>query len=129
MEVDQAIYLNFNRMTQEGMDTQHRMVHTCSCKTKYIICNQLSKNHDEYLNQFFHEAIQNRWVLVLMIDDFTKIHTNRRPSEISVNAKSMCTIVVKAFKQLKGIISTIQYFQYSLSRWFKCTSLLGIHNL
>ena len=79
------------------------MGHTCSPKTKNIICNQLSKNHDEYLNQFFHKAIQNRWVLVLIIDDFNKIHTNRRPSQISVNAISMCTIVMKAFKQLKAI--------------------------
>ena len=103
MQVDQALYLNSNRMTQEGMDTQHRMRLTCSRITKNIICNQLSKNHDEYLNQFFHEAIQKRWELVLIIDDFTKIHTNRRPSQISVNAVSMCTIVVKAFKQLKAI--------------------------
>ena len=84
------------------MDTQHRMGHTCSCKSKNIICNQLSKNHDKYLNQFFHEAIQNRWVLVL-INDFAKIHNIRRPSQISVNAMSVCTIVVKAFKQLKAI--------------------------
>ena len=53
-------------------------------------------------------------MLVLIIDDFTKIHTNRRPSQIFVNAMSMCTIVVKAFKQLKAIevpsnISNIHY--------------------
>ena len=59
------------------------------------------------MNNLYTLQIQNRWVLVLIIDDFTKIHTNRRPSQIFVNAMSMCTIVVKAFKQLKAIRSTI----------------------
>ena len=40
---------------------------------------------------------------MLIIDDFTKIHTNRRPDFQMSNAMSMCTIVVKAFKSLKAI--------------------------
>ena len=38
-----------------------------------------------------------------IIDDFTKIHTNRRPDFQMSNAMSMCTIVVKAFNSLKAI--------------------------
>lgn len=30
MQVDNAIYLNSNRITQEGIDTQYRMGHTCT---------------------------------------------------------------------------------------------------
>ncbi|XP_028410469.1 uncharacterized protein LOC114533084 [Dendronephthya gigantea] len=104
MQVDHALYLNSNRVTQEGIDTQHRMGHTCSRKTSNIIRSQLSRNHAESLNSFFDQAIQNEWVLVLIIDDFTKVHTYRRPSTSKTcNPMSMCTIVVKAFKQLKAI--------------------------
>ena len=104
MQVDNALYLNSNRMTQEGIDTQYRMGHTCSRKTSNIIRSQLSRNHEESLKSFFNQAIQNEWVLVLIIDDFTKIHTYRRPAILrTCNPMSMCTIVVKAFKQLRAI--------------------------
>ena len=103
MQVDHAMYLNSNRMTQEGMDTEHRLGHTCCRKTSNIIHNKLSVHHEESLKSFFCEAIRNEWVLVLITDDFTKIHTNRRPNFRTCDTMSMCTIVVKAFKTLKGI--------------------------
>ena len=51
---------------------------------------------------------------MLIVDDFNKILTNRRPSIKTCNPMNMCTIVVKAFKTLKVIkvpanISTIHY--------------------
>ena len=104
MQVDNALYLNSNRITQEGMDTQYRMGHACSRKTSNIVRSQLSKSHEESLEEFFHQAIENEWVLVLIIDDFTKVHTYRRPATLrTCNPTGMCTIVVKAFKQLRAI--------------------------
>ena len=104
MQLDNALYLNPNRITQEGMDIQYRMGHICSGKTSNTIRSQLSKSHEENLKMFFHQAIQNEWVLVLIIDDFTKVHTYRRPATPSTcNPMSMCTTVIKAFKQLRAI--------------------------
>ena len=76
MQVDNALYLNSNRTTQEGMNTQYRMGRTCSRKTS----SQLSKSHEKNLKMFFHQAIQNEWVLGLIVDNFTKVHTYRRPA-------------------------------------------------
>ena len=103
MQVDNALYLSSNRMTQEGIDTEYRLGHTCSRKTSDAISKQLSSKHENNLKSFFDEAVKNEWVLVLIIDDFTKIHTNRSPDFQMSNAMSMCTIVVKAFKSLKAI--------------------------
>ena len=104
MQVDSALYLNSNRKTQEGMDTQYRMGHTCSRKTSNIIRSQLSKSHEDNLKMFFNQSIQNEWVLVLIIDDFTKVHTYRRPATPRTgNPMSMCTIVIKGFKQLRAV--------------------------
>ena len=103
MQVDHGMYLNSNRMTQEGIDTEYCLGYTYSCKTSNIINKQLSAKHEEDLKSFFEEAIQNEWVLVLIIDDFTKIHTNRRPDFQMSNAMTMCAIVVKAFKSFKAI--------------------------
>ena len=102
MQVDNALYLNSNRMTQEGMNRQYQVGHTCSRKTSNIICSQLSKSHQESLKMFFHQAIENEWVLVLIIDAFAKVHTYRRSATpTTCNPMSMCTIVIYAFKQLK----------------------------
>ena len=66
--------------------------------------NKLSNDHHNNLETFFSEVIKNEWLLVLIIDDFTKIHTNRRPNHQQFsNCISMCTIVIKAFKSLKAI--------------------------
>ena len=46
----------------------------------------------------------NEWFLVLIIDDYTTVHTHRRPtSSKSSSSNSMCTIVVKAFKHIKAV--------------------------
>ena len=79
MQVDQAMYLNSNNVNQEGMDTEYQLGNTCSRKTTNIKLNKLSSNHHNNLESIFSEAIKNEWLLVLIIDDFTKIHTNRRP--------------------------------------------------
>jgi len=64
----------------------------------------LANSHPENLDTFFSEAIKNQWLLVLIIDDFTSIHTNRRPNEEKMsNVISMCTIVIKPFKHIKAI--------------------------
>jgi len=53
---------------------------------------------------FIQEAIQNKWLLVLIIDDFTVVHSKQRPQNEKVSqAKTMCTIVVKAFQQIPAI--------------------------
>ena len=61
MQVDNALYLNSNRITEEGMDTRYWMAHVCSHKTSNIIRSQLSKSDEESLEEFFHQAIENEW--------------------------------------------------------------------
>ena len=86
------------------MDTQFQLGNTCSRKTTKSKLNKLSNDHHNDLENLFSEAIKNEWLLVLIIDDFTKIHTNRGPNHQQFsNCMSMCTIVIKAFKSLKAV--------------------------
>ena len=56
------------------------------------------------MNELIHLAATNQWLIVLIIDDFTTIHTNRRPdTDTSSTSKSMCTIVFKIFKSIQAI--------------------------
>ena len=46
----------------------------------------------------------NKWLLVLIIDDYTSIHTKRRSQgEKESEAKSMCMIAVKALKEIPAL--------------------------
>ena len=64
----------------------------------------MAESHFESFQAFVREAIENKWLLVLIIDDYTSIHTKRRPQDDRPSeAKNMCTIIVKAFKNIPAI--------------------------
>lgn len=104
MQVDHALYLKSNNVNNEGFDTEFNLGQTCSRRKIDMALHSLASSHARNLQQFFNDAIQNKWFLVLIVDDFTKIHTNRRPLDERVSdTMSMCTIVVKAFKSLPAM--------------------------
>ena len=101
LQTDYALYLRSCNINQEGIETQHIMDLSCARRTVNTIAKSLSKNHCESFKYFIQDTIENKWLLVLTIDDFTSIHTKRRPqADKASEAKSMCTIVVKAFKSI-----------------------------
>ena len=54
----------------------------------------MSQTHYQSFKDFIDDAIKNKWPLVVIIDDYTAVHTKRRPQEDKPSeAKSMCTIV------------------------------------
>ena len=96
MQVDHAIYLNSNNVNQEGMDIEFQLGNTCSRKTSHIKLNKLSNDHHNNLETFFSEAIKNEWLLLLIIDDFTKIHTRHlNPSKLSKSQKIFLRSIIR----------------------------------
>ena len=68
------------------------------------VVRSMSEIHYHSFKDFIKDAMKNKWLLVLIIDDYTSIHTKRRPQgEKESEAKSMCTIIVKAFKEIPAI--------------------------
>ena len=103
LQTDHALYLRSN-INQEGMETQHIMGLSCARRTVNTIAKSLSENHCNSFKNFIQDAIEHKWLLVLIIDDFISIHTKRRPQgDKASEAKSMCTIVVKAFKNIPAV--------------------------
>jgi hypothetical protein len=48
--------------------------------------------------------MENEWLLILIIDDCTNIHTFRGPTRNNPSqANNMCTIVIKAFRNIKAV--------------------------
>ena len=66
-----------------------------------IICPTVTTKR---FNELINDAIQHQLQLVPVIDDFTSIHTRRRPTRDKLSqSKSMCTIIIKVFKNIKAI--------------------------
>ena len=104
MQVDQSLHLDSSNVNKESQETHYQLGNTCSRKTTDRINNTLAEQHFKQLQNLFSDVTKNGWLLVLVIDDFTTIHTNRRPLNDKVSdSVSMCTIVINVFKNLKGI--------------------------
>ena len=80
------------------------MENSCARRTINNIIQSMSESHYLSLEPFVTQAIEQKWLLVLVIDDYTSVHTKRRPLiEKPSEAKTMCTIVVKTFKVIPAI--------------------------
>ena len=104
LQTEHALYRRSCNINQERMETQHMMGLSYAKRTLNTIAKLLSENHGKLFKHFIEDAIEHKWLLALIIDDFTSIHSKRRPQgDKAFEAKSMCTIVVKAFKNIPAI--------------------------
>ena len=100
MHIGQSLYLDSSNNNQEDHDTQHQL----GRKTKGRMRRALTEDHHSRIDNIFADAAKNGWMVVVIIDDFTKTHTNGRPlKDKASEAVSMCTIVVKIIKNLQAI--------------------------
>lgn len=104
LQVDHGLYLHSSHLNQEGVDTENQLGNSCCRRSVTNSLNSLAENHKQNLEAFLEDAYKNEWLLILIIDDYTTVHTHRRPTSCkSSTSNSMCTIVVKAFKAIKAI--------------------------
>ena len=67
--------------------------------------NALVRSHSQDISLTLNEAKINQWLVVLVIDDYTEIHSRRRPLENRVlSASTMCTIIIRVFINIKAIL-------------------------
>ena len=93
-----------NQVTQEGLDTENRIGNTVCSRTIANELRLLSGKNLANVLAAVQEAIDNEWLIVAIIDDYTTIHTNRRPTEQCLsNANTMCTLVWRIFKEISAI--------------------------
>ena len=79
---------------------------TCNRQNTNEILHHLSSGNTRSINELISEAISHKWQLVLMIDDYTTVHTKCRPDTGKPSAaKSMCTIILKVFKDIQAASS------------------------
>ena len=104
LQIDKAIFLHQSNLSQHGLDTVRQMGGSCCRRFAGNLLNHFSNSNHQKISELINDAIQHQWQLVLVIGDFTSIHTRRRPTRDKLSqSKSMCTIIIKVFKNIKAI--------------------------
>ena len=76
LQKDNGFFLKFCHLTDEGIDTQRMLGAVCSRFEKCEISHFL-KNSSDLFNDAVKDAIENNYLVILMIDDWTKVYTKR----------------------------------------------------
>lgn len=105
-QCDHAVFLKDCHLNQQGLSAERLVGSTCNRQKTNEILHHLSSGNTRSINELISEAISHKWQLVLMIDDYTTVHTKRRPDTGKPSAaKSMCTIILKVFKNIQAVSS------------------------
>ena len=85
-------------LSDEGIDTLRHMGAAPASKTSLRIRKEQSNCHSVLVNDWINEAIEKKELIILVIDDYTNIHTKQRPkSETVTEVTSMATVIMKKF--------------------------------
>ena len=105
-QCDHAVFLKDCHLNQQGLSAERLVGSTCNRQKTNEILHHLLSGNTRSINELISEAISHKWQLVLMIDDYTTVHTKRRPDTGKPSAaKSMCTIILKVFKNIQAVSS------------------------
>ena len=103
-QTDHALFLKESNLNQKGLEAEREMGNSCRRRKITTLYAELAGSNGNRVDELISEAIKHQWQIVLIIDDYTSIHTKRRPkTEQLCQPKSMCTIVIKIFKNVKPV--------------------------
>lgn len=80
LQMDHDIYLKLSHTTQEGIDTEKRIGNTVCSRTVENEFRKLADRNAASVNRAISMATENGWLAICVIDDYTTIHANRRPT-------------------------------------------------
>eukprot|EP00795_Rhopilema_esculentum_P002552 gene2552-748_t len=92
-----------NHVSQEGIETEKTIGNTVCTKTLSNELRKLSVENEDVVKAIVQKAVENEWLIVLIIDDYTTVHTKHRPKTNTSTAAKMCTIVCRVFPQIQAI--------------------------
>ena len=92
LQIDHALYLRSNQINQEGIETEHIMGHTPARRTVNNVVNTMSESHFKSFEDFITEATERKWLIVLIVDDFTSIHTKNGLRKINPLKQRPCVL-------------------------------------
>ena len=100
-----GIYLQKHGLTDKGFEALRRERTTVSSKTMRNFSKTKVSEHQNIVKKFIDEAIEKSEFMILMIDDYSNIHSLQRPKDPSnpTNVARMATILLKKFPNINAI--------------------------
>ena len=83
--VDNGILLRFSHCTNEGINTQRVLGTSCCSMTVDWSLENFATTNLANVNSALDDAIKNEQLLILMIDDYTTVHSKRRPNDLKTS--------------------------------------------
>ena len=113
LQKDHGLYLKMSHSTQEDIDTEKRIGNTVCSRTVENEFRKLADRNAASVNSAISMATENGWLAVCVINDYTTIHANRRPTECSTSqVSSICTIIYRIFPEIPTIpLTSLQCLQ------------------
>ena len=87
-----ALHLRSSQINQERIETEHIMGHTLARRTVNNVVNTMSESHFKSFEDFITEATEHKWLIVLIVDDFTSIHTKIGLRKINPRKQRPCVL-------------------------------------
>ena len=92
--------------SSRGIETLRNMGLATHPLTALNVSKKMSLSHHESVNNFFKDAISNKHLVVIFIDDYHNIHTNHRPTDIAQTQPiHMATLLLKSFQNIQAVYS------------------------
>ncbi len=106
-----------------GISTERTLGTTVSSKTVKNEEMNLANQNRRVIDRAIMNAIENKYLIVAMNDDYTTINSNHRPTDNkAITCRAMCTIVCRIFPTVPAILIT------SLES-LRCPSVINVHSV
>ena len=95
LQQDVANFLNYHGLSDSGMRALHEMGMCVGMYKFYRGVHDSSKHHFVQIKNVVDKALENQQAIVIIIDDYTNIHTRRRcDTSQQRNNSHMATILL-----------------------------------
>ena len=104
VQKDFSAFLLSENLNRPALNTARRFGVTCAHETGRLLETSSITAYEQKVDEIINRAIDEGHFIIVIIDDFTTVHSYRQPEyEQTSNAKSMCTIVLRVFENIKAI--------------------------
>ena len=104
LQKDFSAFLLSENLNRPALNTARKLGVTCASETGRVLETSSIAAYELEVEEIIDKAIEEGHFIIVIIDDFTTIHSHRRPgSEQTSNAKCMCTIVTRVFPNIPAI--------------------------
>ena len=107
---DNGIFLKFVYRTNDGVETQRNIGTACSSRSVDRALSHYTITNETTGADAISYAIKNKILLLLMINDYTTIHSHRRPTALATNdvlnlSVCCCRVYVMLFCKFSDAVS------------------------